>query len=475
MSDIRLSVFVPRTCVVGKFERKRGGGRTFMDARPVAGGIVSCRFKNERWVKQSVFERLTGYKPGYSRDAETQLKKTVLDVVGEFQNVPVAGFRVVGWNENIYKFVSNSYDICGDVVIEDPRGFAFGIPVNSFFAMLSENRCDIIGGKLAGEFAYGWTVSEESEPELTLVMAGERYENAKALSERFYEKKAGKTVTDRQLEYGHVYRSKKLGGDFVYLGIRDTYSEACHKAAFETGSYDAAQFAEKEKSYSRQSFFKQFPTSTGKRVFYSLYRSSKQMPYFVRASANGTFESEVGWPADIPGMYNDEDTPATLANIEKDMKTSPCFNRISLCGDAKFERMPFDVFELIFGLLRQRNTLQSRKKVITFPFESTYNVTSVRAEDGRWLKVTAYDVYRNSYRNEWLIQDLSPVPAQKSKPWPWPLGRDGERHMATTCREIYDKYRPMSYVLEYENGERVPAKFAAFLLPIEVIELAKGR
>ena len=155
MSDVRLSVFVPRTCVVGKFERKRGGGRTFMDARPVAGGIVSCRFKNERWVKQFVFERLTGYKPGYSRDAETQLKKTVLDVVGEFQNVPVAGFRVVGWNENIYKFVSNSYDICGDVVIEDPRGFAFGIPVNSFFAMLSENRCDIISGKLAGEFAYG--------------------------------------------------------------------------------------------------------------------------------------------------------------------------------------------------------------------------------------------------------------------------------------------------------------------------------
>lgn len=460
-------LFIPDSVTVGKFSPLPGELAAKTVRRDLSGrfGFVTCRFKYDQWVSPSVFERLTGYKPSNQRDRAAQLTKTVTDAVTEFPNDPVSGFRIVAWGKNPYRYSVSAYDYTGDIVVEDPRGFMMAFGPDSLFSVFARNGMNVEDGVIAGEFAYGWDYVTKT---VTLVSPSEPgYAGWKLTSDGFREKaKPCFSISKKDLVPGRVYRAKKvLDGDWMYMGVRDTYSEKCHLAAFDAGGvYDVGKSVEDEKGQLLQRWRVNWPTTTGRMVFYSMKPRAQQ--YVVRSDVSGIFDSVVepgtdGRYSSPDGsayrMYSGDRRPVTFEAVEADMASNPGFNRIVFAPSPAVAELPLDAFAA--------HTLGAAADT-PFPFKE-YPRPPLLCRGSVWRKFTPFGY--DAARKDWRVYDLSSPP-----PRSYCFGRRPgvDEIKASGARDVYVAYRPSYPLYRLENGADLAARFAVAFVPKAVRDRA---
>ena len=143
--------YVPKRLTLGKVKDE-------------SGAFVTCRYKNDKWMNPTVFERLSGFKPSVSRNSETELKKAVFGAVWSEENTPTSGFSFVDWNKDLYNLYYHSSECddaseCDDVVLLDPRGFKVAVTADNFWQMMQCAGMNMEDGKISHKFAYAWAVN----------------------------------------------------------------------------------------------------------------------------------------------------------------------------------------------------------------------------------------------------------------------------------------------------------------------------
>lgn len=441
MSDV--SYFIPNKVVAGK--------------RRAAPAFVTCRFKYESWLSPSVFERLTGFKPTNQRDKETQLRKVVTDVVTEVENVPVEGFRLVSWRRNPYEFVGSAYNFIDYAVLADPRGFSFAVPGKTFISMLVESGGNMSDCVLNGKFVYAWR--NDLAKSLTLVSENNpRYSEWKAVSDAMAEKKKvdmEPSVSKRELVPGKVYRAAKiLSGDWMYVGVFDTYSPSCHQWAYDhDGKYDIDKFISDESGMLREKWRTVWPTAKRKMIFYSMMPQMQQ--YVMRSDIVGVFSHEVDRPDCV--MYNSR-LPATLENVLDDVSKNPGFQKIAFKKKREWMTMPFSAFSFWF----RNERLNIFDKGIYFPFYNKIRHNLVTTGQGHVVKLIP-----DIHCHEWTIYDLTKLAAD-------PLRRSSmcKMHQTATCEQIYNMLQPKCESMLFENGEAVDPVFSSSFCPYDMVNLS---
>ena len=443
MSDVSYSIsyFIPNVVVAGK----RNGLPAF----------VTCRFKYESWLSPSVFERLTGFKPTNQRDREAQLRKAVTDVVTEVENVPTEGFRLVSWRQNPYEFVGSEYKYMDYAVLADPRGFSFAVPGKTFVSMLIESGGNMSDCVLKGKFVYAWNPAKS----LTLISENNpKYAEWKTASDAMSDKKnvsAAPSVSKRELMPGKVYRAAKiLSGDWMYVGIFDTYSPSCHQWAYDHGGrYDVDKFISDESGMLREKWRTVWPTAKRKMIFYSMTPQMQQ--YVMRSDITGVFSHEVDRPD--CAMYNSR-LPATLENVLDDVSKNPGFQKIAFKEKRELMAMPFSAFSFWFGNERS-NTFD---KGAYFPFYNKTRHSIVTTEQGHVVKLIP-----DRHCHEWTIYDLTKIAAD-------PLRRSSlcKTRRTATCMQMYNMLQPKCESLLFENGKAVDPVFSSSFCPYDMVNMS---
>ena len=107
----------------------------------------------------------------------------------------------------------------------DPRGFEIGISPKDFAEIIAD--ADVMNGIIAGKYAYAW--SADSSHCMTLLKEGtSKFKDANACRVEFEGRERPKIecVKKGDLVVGRAYSAMKiLTGDWIYAGIRDTYSD----------------------------------------------------------------------------------------------------------------------------------------------------------------------------------------------------------------------------------------------------------
>ena len=440
MKDI--SYFIPNTVVVGK--------------QSDTPAFVTCRFKYESWLSPSVFERLTGFKPTNQRDREAQLRKAVTDAVTEVENIPTEGFRLVSWRQNPYGFVGSKYKYIDYAVLADPRGFSFALPGRTFVSMLIGSGGNMSDCVLKGKFVYAWNQAKS----LTLISENNpNYIKWKTASDAMSDKKnmpSVPAVSKRELVPGKVYRAAKiLSGDWMYVGVFDTYSPACHQWAYDHGGkYDIDKFISDESGMLREKWRTVWPTAKRKMIFYSMTPQMQQ--YVMRSDITGVFSHEVDYPDCT--MYNSS-LPATFENVLDDVSRNPGFQKIVFGEKQNFVRMPFDVFNFWFS-----SRYETFNKGLYFPFYNKIWRSIVTTEQGHVIKLIPY-----THSQKWTIYDITKMAAD-------PLCRSSlcKTQMIGPCIQVYDAVRPMCESMLFENGKAVDPAFSASFCPKDAADLANS-
>jgi len=465
--DIRSEVmFIPDKVVVGKFNANEQMGCS----RDYRAGFVTCRFKHEKWVSPTVFERLCGFKPNVQRDAEKELRKAIENAVDEIDNVPVAGFKIAGFHDNIYGYCSKDYDVVGDVILEDPRGFCIGVTLEEMFSLL-----DKAGGNLKGhafeslKLAYGWGPSMS----LHLVSDADKwYEKAKAESQKKAKAlRSIKSVKKAELVVGKAYKTfspdiKKVPipvGTYIYMGIHDTYSIKCHKNALKHGTYSHAAFIEDE-AYGRGDLGRS--STSGKMVFYHVGAKwtgkpwsdiDRQLPYYFRADISQIFESEVEIPK--AEMHNSS-LLVTCENIKADMEKCLLFNKLSLqpLGYADYSR---SLFETCYGYCNTQGLKlihsTERHPYDTFPAELMSSPIFWSPAKSDWIKLQTYSANRSQRTSDWVVKQSRQAPANS---WSFSYHTRREELKSLSYDKVYDLMKPQYMRLKLENGHELPEEQA---------------
>lgn len=434
-------------------------------------GFVSYKYKDKGWQRQSTFKRLTGYSPSQQKDAETQFKKIVENAVRYVPNDPVEGFRVTGDVYNIYKHkTSDGNRSNDDVVLSDPRGFRFGISPATFAKLVSA--ADVSNGSLVGKYAYA---RRAGSPAVVLLREGTpEFEEAVAARVGFEnrERTAPPCVKKNELSVGAAYSAAKvLAGNWVYAGVRDTYSDKCHVDAFDQGYYDVEAALEDEKDWSSSGYYARFKTSTGRMVFFPAeYRA--ECPWTARASIHGVFSAQ----APAPGSFvfaGKGARPPTVDSIEDAVAESPAFQRIDFArfaAENAWERLSEDVFK---AMLSRKD--YARSEFSAFPFSWMYYCLLKSAAYGsHWLKITDLTC-GNSDARKYRVVDLDkPAPGYGRPYSTWSFDESSEVILATPSR-LYSKIEPVAPVLYFENGRRVSQSVAAMFVPAETRRAAESR
>lgn len=167
--------FIPQKVYVGRFMHASAG---------IDCGFVTCKHKESKWLWESVFSRLTGgFKPHVQRDAEVELTKTIHAAVGELDNAPEAGFKLVldARHElhNIYSIAE--FKDASNWLVEDPRGFVVAVSRKEVMNILACNGGNIKDGVFAGKCCYAFSTSAGRA---CLIPANDQaYEDVKAASD----------------------------------------------------------------------------------------------------------------------------------------------------------------------------------------------------------------------------------------------------------------------------------------------------
>lgn len=466
--------FIPDSVTVGKFMLPDHNFATnsMVTSSVAECGFVTCRFKYDAWVSSSVFERLTKFKPSNQRDREAQLRKAVTDTVSELENSPTAGFKILGWHKNPYVLNSREYDGSGDVLMLDPRGFTFALKQDRFFETLRLSGCNMTDGVITGKFVYGWDSSDKT---MTLVPVSHvDFAEWKRSSDAYREKRrTGPSVRAKDLVPGKVYRAAKtLDGDWMYVGVANTYSKDCHMAAFYNGgTYDVDRFVESEAGKLREKYGVKWPTTRGKMVFRSMKEREQQ--YVVRSDVSGIFSGEVipdgGKYADAAGnayaMRSGE--PVTFDAVKAEMRKCPAFNRIKFVRNPVFSKLPQDVFEDEFGGKRG------------WCFETGFDPhVFVRSRDGEYVKASptySYSPKGSMYKIVNLSRRVSNSCSGMRKPFIWMPLSAGETYADMSVAQLYSAIGPSYPTYMLETGECLPAEYAIRFVPKNIRDAALGR
>ena len=456
---------MPRDIVAGLFCSKSGS----------KSGFVTCKYMDKGWLKSSTFSRLTGgYSPSQSKDPEKQLKKALYNKVTSFPNEPAEGFRVTGQTFDIYSYKTGEYKkSAGDFIIADPRGFEIGIKARNFARIISS--CDMSNGSLLGKYAYAWTV--ENGHEMTLLKEGTPdFEDAALCLDEFEKREKPKDVSVKknELVVGHAYSATKvLEGDWIYAGIHDTYSDACHMDAFDSGKYDIERSVEKEKDWPSSGYYAKFKTSSGRMVFFPA-KLDRNRPWIARSDISGVFGRETILPdafhfADSP----ESGDPPTVDSIKDAVSVCPAFQKIDFSRFAlenRWETLSLDVVEDIFGSFR---------KFTSFPFDKCYYAL-VKAGDrcassdyaGCWVKISI-DKYSSS-NEDWRVVNITrlegSLAAANARSLLWPIRENAHRDMYRNMSlpSVYNLVNPVVPVMYFENGKRVPQHIAMAFVPANI-------
>ena len=477
--------FMPEKFTVGMFNyggRKDPGYGAAKATAPISDtAVVSCRYRNRTWLQSAAFERLTGgFRPSAMRDAAKQLRKEVSASVVEYDNTPISGFRVLRDSENLYGRSSIEYDYVGDVVVRDPRGFAFGMSHPAFFDTLRANGWNMTDGVLDGEYAYAWTDGGVRH-ELTLVPVSDPDFKAILEASRAFaggKGKASASLPKSALTPGKLYKAHAvLDGWYMYVGEYDTYSAACHLDALENGAYDVDARCEEEKGavYGRWDY--RFPTGRSKMVFYTWENGLKD-PFVVRSSVNGIFcEERYPDPIEAIPMFDDPDRLASFEDVRESMSGSIGFSKLDLSRTGSFRKMEFGTFEAMFPeALRQTAqfgspTLPPSSPCETpFPFRRWPSPKIARC-GGRWIQFRTDNACMRSA--DWRFIDLQKTPSSSfGQRYARGAALDAVAFMKgrMSVREVYDKFAPEIPDLWLENGRPAPDGACACLIPKSVTE-----
>ena len=220
--------WLPDKIIVGKYD---GSVDHREYGRKELCGFVTCRYKNEKWAAANKFEELCGYKPNTQKDSKKELMKAIENKVDEFENVPVSGFELVSWQENIYCRGNSrrAYEY-GFIVLRDPRGFCIEVDENDFMCMLL-NDCDgnLENGKLPKAYSYVFS----STGFLLVAEDSKHYQEAKSYTELHVQRQKAITAHRKthklELKVGHFYDDKKGDRRWLYLGKMDWFSQKAWK------------------------------------------------------------------------------------------------------------------------------------------------------------------------------------------------------------------------------------------------------
>lgn len=465
--------YLPLNATVGLFRQESG-----------VAGFVTCRYMDTGWLKVATFERLTGgYRPSQSKDPETQLKKIVHNKVMSFLNDPVEGFRVTGRTFNIYGYKTGEYNkSAGDIIVFDPRGFEIGIPPKDFAEIIAD--ADITNGVIAGKYAYAW--STDSSHCMTLLKEGTlKFKDANACRAEFEGRERLKIecIKKGDLVVGHAYGAMKvLTGDWIYAGIRDTYSDECHVAAFDSGKYDIKAALENEKDWASSGYYAKLKTSTGRMVFFPA-KFDKRRPWVSRADISGVFKNEVPPPSAFHFFDSPwKGVPATVESIETAIAASPAFQRIDFARfgtEKEWEPLDFEVFSCMIEQ-GERPT-----KFMAFPFDRYYYAIFKASANspgygylgkypypGCWLRISS-DSYTHSGRGsagDWRVINLTlSMSIRNATSYYSRLDPDRYSHM--THEQLYSLVSPVVPKLYFENGNKVPQHIAALFIPSDIRDI----
>ena len=197
-------------------------------------GFVTCKYKGEKWLQVSIFERLCSFKPHRQLSCEKEIKKALAGAVFEHDNVPTEGFKFCAADNDLYKLY-HKYGSRGDVVLEDPRGFNIAITEDNFFGLLSSSGFSMKDRVILRKLAYAWS---DRDCRFLLVDAEtDKFNKTQDASSKIIKAVDTMTyLTKKQLQVGHIYLTK-TGEKYMYLGEHSTYSGRCHLNAYDNGWY----------------------------------------------------------------------------------------------------------------------------------------------------------------------------------------------------------------------------------------------
>lgn len=445
-------------------------------------GFVTCKYMDKGWLKTATFERLTGgYGPSQSKDPETQLRKIVHNKVMSFLNDPVEGFRVTGRTFNIYGYKTGEYNrSAGDIIMLDPRGFEIGIPPKDFAGIIAD--ADMTDGVISGKYAYAW--STDSSHRMTLLKEGtSKFKDAYACSIEFKERERPKIecVKKGDLVVGRAYGAMKvLTGDWIYAGIRDTYSDECHVAAFDSGKYDIKAALENEKDWASSGYYAKLKTSTGRMAFFPA-EFDKKRPWVSRADISGVFKNEVPPPSAFHFFDSPrKGVPATVESIETAIAASPAFQRIDFARfgtEKEWEPLDFEVFSC---MLEQG---ERPAKFMTFPFDRYYYAIFKASANSPgsgylgkyqdcWLRISSdsYTYNEKGSAGDWRVVNLTLSMSNRSMT-SYYSRLDPDRYKRMTREQLYSLVSPVVPKLYFENGNKVPQHIAVLFIPSDIRDI----
>ena len=439
--------FIPKIVITGRSKHrnlKAQGAYSWIDLDADV-RFITCRFMKKGILYAAKFESVTGgYKPTTQSDAAEQFRKTVLDAVNELDNEPVGGFRILAWGANPYGY-PDSHPSADSVILHDPRGFSTAVTKNQFFKTLRFSEGVGAGCVLAGEYIYGW---DSGTKELALIPVGcEEYSEWTRLTEESLNRKIP-CLSKKDLAVGGVYRHKNpLLGDWMYMGISDTYSAKCHLNAFDSGEYDIeTSVVEDKDDWMYSSYGMMWGTSKSRMVFRRVSkRQIGDRPYMAKISINGIFEQT---PV-LDGIY-----PAGLyEKIRDEMGSSLAFQRLDLKrGVQGYEPLPESDFALCLNRGFEKKNEFDGFSCTAFPAKDMFDCV-FRTQSGRWVKIGLSG-------RESRIKDIE----------------SGYLSIENRISDkyVYDHVKPAYPVLFYENGQKVPPAVSTIFIPDEIRKAAQA-
>ena len=395
-------------------------------------GFVTCKYKGEKWLQVSIFERLCGFKPHRQLSCEKEIKKALAGAVFEHDNVPTEGFKFCAADNDLYKLY-HKYGSRGDVVLEDPRGFNIAITEDNFFGLLSSSGFSIKDRVILHKLAYAWS---DRDCRFLLVDAEtDKFNKTQDASNKIIKAVDATTyLTKKQLQIGHIYLTK-TGEKYMYLGEHPTYSGRCHLNAYDNGCYSLETYLADRTDMTRENPI----------VLFRLFSKTPHQPceYVLQSSCSKLFTEELD---EDGSAYRYRDIACTYENIKQDMAFQPLFNkldfkRLTYCNAAT-ELVSFDTFrKVLFSTSYEQQLI---------PQGFSYRTHWFMSETYRYLH--RYTSWNN---NNKII--FSGRCSSRYSLWsPSNLNSSVELEYSTSDINLaYTDIKPLFNVLYFENGNKV--------------------
>ena len=395
-------------------------------------GFVTCKYKGEKWLQVSIFERLCGFKPHRQLSCEKEIKKALAGAVFEHDNVPTEGFKFCAADNDLYKLY-HKYGSRGDVVLEDPRGFNIAITEDNFFGLLSSSGFSMKDRAILRKLAYAWS---DRDCRFLLVDAEtDKFNKTQDASNKIIKAVDATTyLTKKQLQIGHIYLTK-TGEKYMYLGEHPTYSGRCHLNAYDNGCYSLETYLADRTDMTRENPI----------VLFRLSCKTPHQPceYVLQSSCSKLFTEELD---EDGSAYRYRDIACTYENIKQDMAFQPLFNKLDFKRltyfNAATELVSFDTFrKVLFSTSYEQQLIPQGFSYRTHWFMSeTYRYLYRRTSWNNNNKI----IFSGRCSSRYILWSSSN------------LNSSVELEYSTSdFKQAYADIKPLFNVLYFENGNKV--------------------